>query len=77
MESQFGQDRFLTSFIEDHKAGFSGIRLSRQRSGKTSVAAEIVFWDATGHFMVQTFGEVPLEIIELSIAEAKQKVRTG
>jgi hypothetical protein len=75
MESQFGRDRFSTALIEDHKHGFSGVRLYRQQETETRMAAEILFWDAMGSFTVQTFGEVPLEIIESLITEAKKNVR--
>jgi hypothetical protein len=75
MESQFGQDRFSTSLTEDRKDGLIGFRLCRQRGVEASVAAEIIFWDAAGGFTVQTFGEVPLEMIESLIAEAKKNVR--
>ncbi|MBC8112769.1 MAG: hypothetical protein H7062_00160 [Candidatus Saccharimonas sp.] len=76
METQFGHERFWTTFVEDHKDGFAGFRLHRERFGKTTVAAEVLVWDATGGFAVQTFnGDVPVEIIEALIAEARQQVR--
>jgi hypothetical protein len=66
----------LSSWIEDRKDGFAGFRLRPRRGDEASPAAEVIFWDATGSFTVETFGEVPLEIIESLIAQAKQTVRT-
>jgi hypothetical protein len=34
----------------------------------------ITYWDALGQFVLQTFDEVPLEIVEALIAEAKTTV---
>ena len=76
MQRQFGHERYWTTHIEDHTDGYAGFRLHRERFGKTVIAAQVVFWDAAGHFAVQTFdGDVPVEIIEAVIAEAKEQVR--
>lgn len=76
METQFGHERFWTTLVEDRKDGFAGLRLHRERFGKTVVAAEVLFWDASGGFTAQTFdGDVPVEIVEALIAEAKQQIR--
>jgi len=75
MDTTFGTDRYWTSEIRDNKAGYAGIRLHRVSSGKESLAADVLYWDADGHFYVQTIdGGVPVEIIEAAITEAKQKV---
>ena len=76
METQFGHERYWTTYVEDRTDGFAGVRLHRERLGTTSVVAQVVFWDAAGHFAVQTFdGDVPVLIIEAVIAEAKESVR--
>src|SRR5687767_5440059 len=73
METQFGHERYWTKVIEDRSAGSVGLRLHRERFGKTAVAAEVIFWDASGTYFVQTLdGDVPIEIIERVVAEAKQ-----
>jgi len=78
METQLGHERFWTVSVEDRKSGFVGFRLHRERFGKTSVAADVLFWDASGGFTLETFdGEVPVEMIEAVIAEAKQKTKTA
>lgn len=76
METQWGHERFWTTFVRDNKAGYAGLRLHRERFGKTSVAAEVLYWDASGNFAVETFdGDVPAEIIEALITETRQQVR--
>ena len=75
MDRQFADGRFWTVYVEDKTDGFAGLRLHRERLGKTTVAAEVIFWDAAGQYFVQTFnGDVPVEIIEAVIAEAKERV---
>jgi hypothetical protein len=77
MNRRFGDTHFATSYIEDPLAGCSEIRLHRAQSGDSPiVTAEVVFWDASGHFVVETFnGDVPLEIIEELIAEARHRIK--
>lgn len=76
MDRQFADARFWTVYVEDKTDGFAGLRLHRERLGKATVAAEVIFWDAVGQYFVQTFnGDVPVEIIEAVIAEAKERVK--
>jgi hypothetical protein len=76
METQFGHERYWTTYVDDPNSGFAGVHLHRDCFGKTALAAHVVFWDAAGHFAIQTFdGDVPVEIIEALIAEAKEQVR--
>ena len=52
------------------------MRLHRETEGRTVVAAEVVFWDAAGQYFLKTFnGDVPLDIVEALIVEAKDKIR--
>jgi len=75
MQRQFGHERYWSTSI-DHTDGYAGLQLHRERFGNTDIVAQVVFWDADGHFYVQTFGcDVPVEIIETVIAEAKEQVR--
>ena len=77
MKMQFGHERYWTTYVENHDDGFAGCRLHRDVFGKTTVAAEVLFWDASGGFTVQTIeGVVPVEVIEATIAESKKTVRT-
>ena len=76
MEHQRGHERYWTTFVEDRADGFAGMRLHRERFGKSSIAAQVVFVDAAGEFTVETFdGEVPVEIIEEVIVESKARVK--
>lgn len=76
MEIQFGHERYWTTYVEDRNDGFAGLRLHRERFGKSAVAAQVVYWDAAGQYAVQTYdGDVPVEIIEALIAETKQQVQ--
>ena len=58
----------------DRVAGFTALKLNCTRSHVQSVAAEVVFWDAQGQFSVQTFEEVPLQILEALVAEVREQV---
>jgi hypothetical protein len=76
VEQHFGPDRFWTTLIEDEVDGFSGLRLHREARGKTSIAAECVFWDAAGNFTFKTVeGDVPIEIVQGLIAETQQTIK--
>jgi hypothetical protein len=77
MEMPFGDGRYWTVRFEDRKAGCVGYRLHCERFGKLAVAAEVVFWDAAGGFTIRTVdGDVPVEVIEAAIAEAKREIKT-
>jgi hypothetical protein len=75
MDRQFADARYWTTYVADDTDGFAGLRLHRESCGKTSVAAEVIYWDASGRYFVQTHnGDVPVEILEAVIAEAKERV---
>jgi hypothetical protein len=74
---KIGHERFWTTFVEDHKKGYSGFRLHRERSDKTTEVGQVIFWDTTGGFVFETFGsDIPVEIVEAAIAEARDKIKT-
>jgi len=76
MEMQFGSDRYWTTYFEDMKDGLAGFRLHRESFGKTAVAAEVIYWDATGGFTIETFGRVlQVEVARAAMAEAEEKIR--
>lgn len=75
MDTQLADARYWTVYIADNTDGFAGMRLHRERRGKTEVAAEVIFWDAAGQYFIQTFnGDVPVTILEAVIAETKKRV---
>ena len=77
MEMQFGNERYWTTYFEDIKDGFGGFRLHRESFGKTVIAAEVIYWDATGGFTIETFGRVlQIEVARAAIAEAEEKIKT-
>ena len=72
-----GSDRYWTTYFEDIKNGFAGFRLHRESFGKTKVAAEVIHWDATGGFTIETFGRVlQVEVARALMAEAEKKIVT-
>lgn len=77
MDRPHGRDRFWTTPpVNDREAGSTSLRLHRDSEGRSVIAAEVVFWDALGQYFLETFnGDVPLDIIEALIAEAKDKIR--
>ena len=76
MNIQHGHQRFWTTFVEDCKDGYAGFRLHRESFGKTSEAGQVTFWDASGGFVFETFnGDVPVEIVEAAIKEARERIK--
>jgi hypothetical protein len=72
--------------VTNREEGFTALRLHRETvmgydfrpatDREAAVVAEVVYWDAAGHYYLQTFSEdVPLEVVEELIAEAKDKIR--
>jgi len=76
MEITFDLCRYWTTYFEDKKDGFGGLRLYREdRFGKVTTAAEVIYWDAMGSYSIQTFNrDAPLSIIENLIVEAKSEI---
>jgi hypothetical protein len=77
MDIQHG-DHYWTTFVEDLKEGFAGFRLHRERFGRSAVVGQTIFWDAAGGFVFGTFDgeDVPVEVVEAAIAEAREKIKT-
>ncbi len=77
MDRLHGKDRFWTTLpVGDREVGSTTLRLYRETEGRAVVAAEVVFWDAAGQYFLETLnGDVPLDIIEALIAEAKDTIK--
>jgi hypothetical protein len=76
MDRVFGDERYTTCEVDDAEQGCSGLELHRTCRGKTDRVAQVLYWDASGHFFVATFGvEVPVDIIEDLIAETKTSIK--
>jgi len=75
MDKVFGEVSFVSSRVEDNNEGYVGMELFQVRHSQKMLAASIVFWDATGQFAVRlNVDEVPLEVLEELIEEAKSLV---
>ena len=72
---------WTTSPVSDRKAGSTTLHLHgkfeiTEQATQATVVAEVIYWDAAPGYFLQTFGsEVPVEVIEELIAEAKEKIR--
>lgn len=77
MDRQHGRNRFSTvAPVIDYTDGFTALRLYETLDGQTKECAEIVFWDACGQFVLRTIDtDIPIEIIEDFIAEARDVIR--
>jgi hypothetical protein len=52
------------------------LRLHREGPAGKGVAAIVVYWDSAGQFFFETVnGDVPLNIVESLIAEAKDAIK--
>jgi hypothetical protein len=77
MNQIFADAEYVSNAVQDDEQGFVGLELHKISNGTRSIAASIIFWDATGHFALQTFhSEIPLPIVESLIAEAKATIKT-
>ncbi len=77
LDRDYGDAHYSSLFVEDRKQGMAGQELDRARHGKKERVAWILFWDASGQFSVETFNcEVPLDIMEELIGEARRTIKT-
>ena len=76
MKFQWVDAEFETKRVESRSDGFVGLELYRTgRDGHTKRVAAVIYWEATGHFFVETFGtDVPLGVIDRVVADAKKLV---
>jgi len=77
MDKPHGYRHFKSFRVDDNVGGSSALRLERtcSHTGTTKTVAEVIFWDASGQFFVETFGEsVPLEVLEELVVEARQSI---
>ena len=77
MNLHHGSDRFWTTFVEDRAEGFAGFDLHREAFGHAAVVGRTTYWDATGGFVFGTFNgaDVPIEVVEAAIAEARAEIK--
>jgi hypothetical protein len=77
MDPRHGVYRYTTLFVEDREGGSAGLELFRDAGAEKELAASLIFWDASGQFFLQTFCELPLDIVEVLITEVRQAVKTS
>jgi len=76
MNREYGDARYTTSAVRDRKEGYAGLELHRTSKRDTKRVARVVFWDASGQFFFETFdADIPLDIAEELIAEAKKTIK--
>ena len=67
--------RFTTQSFEDGQQGCIGLDLYRTKDGLDVHVGRITFWDADGQFSADCFNmELPLDVLEKFIAEARQTI---
>lgn len=76
MNRKHGAATYATLAVADREAGSAGLELFREANGTKECVARLVFWDASGQFGLQTFSELPLDIVEELINEAKRTIKT-
>ena len=75
MDTQYGDEHYWTTFVEDRKKGCAGFQIHRECRGLTIIAGQILYWDATAKFCFETFDtDVPVEIVQAAITEAKERI---
>ncbi len=78
MNITFGNVVYQTDRFDDRKAGCAGLNLLATLEGETTRVGRITFWDALGQFFMELKGdELPLEVVEKFIAEAKEQISTS
>jgi len=69
---------YTSTLVHDTSEGFAALELTRTTAGKEVLVARLVFWDAMGQFFLETVGtDVPLNVVEELIAEAKATIVTS
>ena len=74
MERMYCGRVYSSQRFDDTLAGCAGLDLAIIVGQERKGAARVTYWDATGQYVVETFREVPLQILEELIAETKQSV---
>ena len=74
---QIGESRFWTKFVRDPKDGYSGFQIHRESFGRTVHVGNVLYWDACGRFVFGTRDgeDIPVEIVQAAIAEAREKIK--
>jgi hypothetical protein len=73
---QFGQFLYYSILIRNLEEGYVGYELHRFEDSNSTLVARILYWDACGQFYFETCGcDIPVQILEELIAEARQSIK--
>jgi hypothetical protein len=76
MNRDYSNAQYTTRSLNHRKEGYAALELHRASKGQKKRVARVVFWDASGQFFLETFEvDVPLDIVEDLIAEAKSTIK--
>jgi hypothetical protein len=76
MQKRWHGKEYKTAVTSNNSEGWLAVDLKRTTSGLEELVARIVFWDAEGQFALEMYvQELPLAIVEETIAEARAQVR--
>ena len=76
MKRDYSNAHYTTFSVNDRKDGYSALELYQTVKGETKRVARVIFWDASGQFFLETFNaDIPLEIVEDLISEAKKTIK--
>jgi len=77
MNRDYSNAHYVTLSVNGGKEGYAALELHQTIKGEMKRVARVIFWDASGQFFFETFNiDIPLEIAESLIAEAKEKIKT-
>ena len=76
MNRKHGTATYWTQTVVDPQAGSAGLELYRETNGNKECAARLLYWDASGQFWFETFNEIPLDVAEELIVEARRTIKT-
>ena len=78
MDRDYGNARYKSRFVSDNRQGFAGLELNCKCGSEQACVARLLYWDSCGRFYFETFSsQIPLEIVEELISEAKSKIKTA
>ena len=69
---------YTTKTAQDPQEGWAALELLRTTHGVAQLVARVVFWDAEGQFVLDaTSSELPLDVVDEFLAEARATIKTG
>ncbi len=76
MKKTWAGIEYTTEVESDNAGGSIALRLHRSARGSVVTAARVVYWDAAGQFFLEmSVDELPVDIVEELIAEAKRTIQ--